>query len=81
LIQIIKVLGGATAGWPLAARAQQPAMPVVGFLGLDSPAALQSRITGWRRGLSETGYAEGRNVAIEYRFVENQIDNRRWSPI
>src|SRR6266404_4259584 len=64
-------LGGAAA-WPLAARAQQATMPVVGYLNLASPESDASRLTGLRRGLIETGYVEGRNLVIEYRFAGNQ---------
>jgi putative ABC transport system substrate-binding protein len=59
---------GSTAAWPLAARAQQPRLPVVGYLGGVS-AAQSDPMAGFHRGLSETGYVEGRNVAIEYRFA------------
>ena len=69
--EFISLLGGATA-WPLAAWAQQTAIPVIGYLNLGSPESDTSRLTGLRRGLNETGYVEGRNFVIEYRWAGNQ---------
>ncbi len=71
--EFITLIGGAAAAWPLAARAQQPALPVVGFLR-DVSLPLPDRVTAFHQGMKETGYVEGRNVAIEFRSAEGQTD-------
>jgi putative ABC transport system substrate-binding protein len=72
--QSITLLGGAAAAWPLAASAQQPAMPVVGFLHGASPVAWADQLRGFHRGLKDAGFVEGEDVAIMYRWAEGQLD-------
>jgi putative tryptophan/tyrosine transport system substrate-binding protein len=73
--ELLAALGGAAAAWPLAARAQQPAMPLVGFMNINNSAeSVPDLVAAFRRGLKETGFVEGQNVAVEYRWAQGQYD-------
>jgi putative tryptophan/tyrosine transport system substrate-binding protein len=72
--EFITLIGGTAAVWPLAAHAQQQTMPVIGYLNLGSPESDASRLTGLRQGLNQSGYVEGRNLVIEYRWAGNQAN-------
>src|SRR5215471_62660 len=70
----ITLLGGAAAAWPRVAHAQQPTIPTVGFLSTASAGSIAPFVEGFRRGLGAAGFVEGRNVAVEYRWADNQHD-------
>ena len=71
---LVTLLGSAAVGWPLAVYAQQPAIPVIGFISSESPDSISHFVHAFHEGLSETGYVEGRNVAVEYRWARGQLD-------
>src|SRR6476619_5771304 len=72
--EFVSLLGGTVIAWPLAARAQHQAVPVVGFLHPSSPEPFGHIVNGFRRGLNDTGFVEGQNVAIEYRWARGEYD-------
>src|SRR5260370_14791242 len=72
--KLSSLLGCVAAVWPLAARAQQPAMPVIGFMSSRSPGESEPDVAGFRQGLAQAGYVEHQNVAIEYRWAENRYE-------
>src|SRR5262245_12810664 len=78
--QVITLLSGEAATWPLAAVAQQPAMPVVGYVEAGSLETTRENVAAVRRGLSDTGYVEGRNLGIEYRWAEDHLERLRARP-
>ena len=79
--EFITLVGGAAVAWPLSAHAQQPAMPVIGFLHPASPDTFADRLRAFRQGLKETGYIEGESVANRWAGEINRIDCRSWRPI
>ena len=72
--EVLAALSGAAAAWPLAAQAQQPAMPMVGFLRSTAAVGSEPLVRAFRQGLNETGFVEGQNVTVEYRWADDQDD-------
>jgi hypothetical protein len=72
--EFLGLVGGAAAAWPLAARAQQAAVPVIGFIGTELPEPYADRLRAFQQGLKETGFVEGKNIAVEYRWAQGQHD-------
>src|ERR1700691_3392678 len=72
--KFVVALGGALMACPLAARAQTPGLPVIGYLGPEAPDRFASRLSAFHKGLGETGFIEGRNVTIEYRWADSHLD-------
>lgn len=70
----LRLLGGTAAAWPVVARAQQTALPVIGFMGSELPDLYADRLRAFRQGLKETGFVEGQNVAVEFRWAQGQYD-------
>jgi putative ABC transport system substrate-binding protein len=70
----LKVFGGGAVAWPLGARAQQPTMPVIGFIHPLSPEKVPHFVAAWNQGLGELGFIEGKNIAVEYRWADDQYD-------
>ena len=76
--EFISAIGGAAAVWPLGARAQQPAKPLIGFLNSASPSAYSAMVAAFQDGLNQTGFVDGRNAAIEYHWAEGDYDLLPW---